>query len=79
MHNYEHAFVSNCIDESNYNFKTFKFCEFHGFLLINRVEGDHTLSKTVKTSSQGGLARFTKKRSTCIGCKAVLDKDGEAN
>ena len=45
-------------------------------LLLLFVEGSHTMSKTVKTSSQGGLARFTKKRSTCIGCKAVLDIDG---
>ncbi len=34
------------------------------------------MSKTIKTPSQGGLARFTKKRSTCVGCKAVLDTEG---
>ena len=42
-------------------------------------EGSHTLSKTVVTSSGGFgmMARFTKKKSTCIGCRAVLEREGE--
>ena len=43
------------------------------------AEGQHTLTKTIVTSKVGKLAMFTKKRSTCIGCKAVLDDDGEDN
>lgn len=39
------------------------------------LRGDHTRTKTVMTSKVGGLAAFTKKRSTCIGCKTPLDKD----
>lgn len=42
------------------------------------LRGTHTMSKTVKTSSLGKLAAFTKKRSSCIGCKAVLDDEGVA-
>ncbi|XP_077994710.1 DNA polymerase delta catalytic subunit-like [Glandiceps talaboti] len=42
------------------------------------LKGDHTLVKTVVVSKLGKLAAFTKKRSTCIGCKALLDKDGIA-
>jgi hypothetical protein len=38
--------------------------------------GEHTLTKTVVTSKIGGLAAFTKKRETCIGCKTPLDKAG---
>ena len=38
-------------------------------------KGEHTLSKTVVHSTIGGLAAFTKKRSTCIGCKALLPKE----
>lgn len=41
------------------------------------IEGNHTRSKTVKTSSLGKLAAFTTKRSTCVGCKAVLDNDSK--
>ncbi len=44
------------------------------------VEGDHTLSKTVVTSSgksSGMLSRFTTKKATCIGCRAVLDNSGK--
>ena len=33
------------------------------------------MSKTVKTSSLGKLAAFTKKKSSCISCKAVLHDD----
>ena len=42
------------------------------------LEGTHTMSKTVTSSSgHGMLARFTKKKSTCIGCRAVLDREGK--
>ena len=46
--------------------------------LFPRAEGSHTRSKTVVTSSGGFgmLSRFAKKKSTCIGCRAVLDTDG---
>jgi len=42
-------------------------------------EGSHTLSKTVVTSSGGFgmMAKFTKKKSTCIGCRAVLEKESK--
>lgn len=40
------------------------------------LEGDHTRCKTVLTSKVGGLMAFAQKRSTCIGCKAVLKTDG---
>uniref|UniRef100_G3PHJ9 DNA polymerase delta catalytic subunit n=1 Tax=Gasterosteus aculeatus aculeatus TaxID=481459 RepID=G3PHJ9_GASAC len=36
------------------------------------LKGDHTRCKTVLTSKVGGLMAFAQKRSTCIGCKAVL-------
>lgn len=39
------------------------------------LRGDHTRTKTVVMSKIGGLAAFTKKKSTCIGCKAVLDNN----
>lgn len=42
------------------------------------LKGQHTLTKTIVTSKVGKLAMFTKKRSTCIGCKSVLDDDGAA-
>ncbi|XP_046862075.1 DNA polymerase delta catalytic subunit-like [Xenia sp. Carnegie-2017] len=38
-------------------------------------KGEHTRTKTVIASSIGKLAFFAKKRSTCIGCKTVLDDD----
>lgn len=38
-------------------------------------KGKHTRTKTVVTSTIGKLAMFAKKRSTCIGCKSVLDND----
>lgn len=38
--------------------------------------GEHTRTKTVVTSKVGGLAAFTKKKSKCIGCKAVLEVEG---
>lgn len=39
------------------------------------LKGDHTRCKTVLTSRIGGLMAFAQKRSTCIGCKAVLKTD----
>lgn len=35
--------------------------------------GDHTRVKTVVMSKVGGLAAFTKKRVTCVGCRAAID------
>ena len=35
------------------------------------------MSRTVKTSSLGRLAAFTKKKATCINCKAVLSDDSK--
>ncbi|XP_064635067.1 DNA polymerase delta catalytic subunit-like [Lineus longissimus] len=42
------------------------------------LRGDHTRTKTIVTSKIGGLTAFTKKKSTCISCKVVLDQDGAA-
>ncbi|EDO49294.1 predicted protein [Nematostella vectensis] len=42
------------------------------------LKGEHTRTKTIVTSTVGKLSMFTKKRSTCIGCKALLDDDGSA-
>uniref|UniRef100_A0A7N6C4M1 DNA polymerase n=1 Tax=Anabas testudineus TaxID=64144 RepID=A0A7N6C4M1_ANATE len=39
------------------------------------LKGDHTRCKTVLTSKVGGLMAFAQRRSTCIGCKAVLKTD----
>ncbi|XP_056144601.1 DNA polymerase delta catalytic subunit [Lampris incognitus] len=39
------------------------------------LKGDHTRCKTVLTSRVGGLMAFAQKKSTCIGCKAVLKTD----
>ncbi|XGW07230.1 hypothetical protein V3C99_017062 [Haemonchus contortus] len=36
------------------------------------VEGEHTRVRTMVQSKVGGLAAFTKKMVTCLGCKAVL-------
>ncbi|VDN29107.1 unnamed protein product, partial [Cylicostephanus goldi] len=36
------------------------------------IEGEHTRVRTVVQSKVGGLAAFTKKQVTCLGCKAVL-------
>lgn len=41
------------------------------------AEGEHTLTKTMVVSKVGGLAAFTKKRETCIGCKTPLDQNGK--
>uniref|UniRef100_H2Z262 DNA polymerase n=1 Tax=Ciona savignyi TaxID=51511 RepID=H2Z262_CIOSA len=41
------------------------------------LKGDHTrVKKVVSGKVMGGLMAFAKKRVTCIGCKAVLPKDG---
>ncbi|KAL3841404.1 hypothetical protein ACJMK2_019556 [Sinanodonta woodiana] len=42
------------------------------------LKGEHTRTKTVTTSKIGGLMAFAKKRSNCIGCKSVLDREGVA-
>ncbi|XP_065820442.1 DNA polymerase delta catalytic subunit [Labrus bergylta] len=39
------------------------------------LKGDHTRCRTVLTSKIGGLMAFAQRRSTCIGCKAVLKTD----
>ncbi|XP_003737481.1 DNA polymerase delta catalytic subunit [Galendromus occidentalis] len=41
------------------------------------LRGDHTRSKAVVHSKVGALAMFTKKKATCIGCKAVLSSNRE--
>lgn len=43
------------------------------------LHGDHTRTKTVVSSKVGGLAAFTKKKETCLGCKAVLSTGLEKN
>ncbi|GFQ93124.1 DNA polymerase delta catalytic subunit [Trichonephila clavata] len=40
--------------------------------------GDHTRSKIVVTSKIGALTAFTKKKATCVGCRSLLDREGEA-
>lgn len=41
------------------------------------LEGDHTrVVKKVVSTKVGGLLAFTKKKSTCVGCKSVLSHDG---
>ncbi|XP_059584205.1 DNA polymerase delta catalytic subunit isoform X1 [Alligator mississippiensis] len=40
------------------------------------LKGEHTRCKTVLTSKVGGLMAFATKRSTCIGCRAVLPHHG---
>lgn len=42
------------------------------------LHGDHTRTKTVVHSKVGALAAFTKKKSTCIGCRAVLEDQNSA-
>lgn len=39
------------------------------------LRGDHTRTKTVVHSKVGALAAFTKKKSTCVGCRAVLEDE----
>jgi len=40
------------------------------------LRGEHTRTKTVVMSKVGGLAAFTKKKLTCIGCKTPIDGNG---
>ena len=42
------------------------------------LKGDHTRAVTVVHSKAGALAAFTKKKATCVGCKAVLKREGSA-
>ncbi|CAL1535781.1 unnamed protein product [Lymnaea stagnalis] len=42
------------------------------------LKGEHTRTKTVVMSKVGGLSAFTKKKSTCIGCKVPLDHEVQA-
>uniref|UniRef100_A0A0B6ZKM2 DNA polymerase n=2 Tax=Arion vulgaris TaxID=1028688 RepID=A0A0B6ZKM2_9EUPU len=42
------------------------------------LKGDHTRTRTVVLSKVGGLAAFTQKKSTCIGCKIPLNTEGQA-
>jgi DNA polymerase delta subunit 1 len=39
------------------------------------LDGDHTRTRSIVTSKIGGLAGFTMKKSTCVGCKTVLPDD----
>lgn len=39
--------------------------------------GDHTRCKTVLTGKVGGLLAFAKRHSCCIGCRTVLNHQGE--
>jgi len=43
------------------------------------LKGEHTLTKTVTTSKIGGLAAFTKKKETCLGCKTILSDAESSN
>jgi DNA polymerase delta subunit 1 len=38
--------------------------------------GDHTRTKAVVTSRVGALSAFTRRKETCLGCKAVLSEVG---
>ncbi|XP_021937264.1 DNA polymerase delta catalytic subunit isoform X2 [Zootermopsis nevadensis] len=40
------------------------------------LRGDHTRTKAVVTSRVGALSAFTRRKETCLGCKAVLSEDG---
>ncbi|KAM7292378.1 DNA polymerase delta catalytic subunit isoform X2 [Ixodes scapularis] len=42
------------------------------------LRGDHTRTKTVVHSKVGPLAAFTRKKNTCIGCRAVLEDQESA-
>jgi len=39
------------------------------------LHGEHTRTRSVVTSKIGGLAGFTTRKSTCVGCKTVLPDD----
>lgn len=41
------------------------------------LKGDHTRTRYIATSQVGALAAFTRKKETCLGCKAVLPSDRE--
>lgn len=41
------------------------------------LRGEHTRTRSVVTSKVGALSAFTKKKETCMGCKAVLTKEYE--
>lgn len=41
------------------------------------LRGEHTRTKSVVTSKVSALSAFTKKKETCLGCKAVLTKEYE--
>nr|BAJ78758.1 DNA polymerase delta catalytic subunit [Gynaikothrips ficorum] len=43
------------------------------------LRGDHTRTRAVMTSRVGALSAFTKKKETCLGCKAVLPNGQENN
>ena len=59
--------ILNCLIAINLNF------------LLKSVfwwsDGDHTRTRSIVTSKIGGLAGFTMKKSTCVGCKTVLPDD----
>ncbi|XP_058715720.1 DNA polymerase delta catalytic subunit [Poecile atricapillus] len=40
------------------------------------LQGEHTRCKTLLTSRSGGLSAFTSKRSSCVGCRALLPHHG---
>ncbi|XP_014118403.1 PREDICTED: DNA polymerase delta catalytic subunit, partial [Pseudopodoces humilis] len=40
------------------------------------LQGEHTRCKTLLTSKSGGLSAFTSKRSSCVGCRALLPHHG---
>ncbi|CAG0882897.1 unnamed protein product [Cyprideis torosa] len=42
------------------------------------LKGDHTRTKTLVTSKVGALSAFTKKKATCVGCRAVLKDEALA-
>jgi DNA polymerase delta subunit 1 len=41
------------------------------------LRGKHTLAKTKVTSKIGALSAFAKKRNTCVGCRSLLEREGE--
>ncbi|NXH39342.1 DPOD1 polymerase, partial [Dicaeum eximium] len=40
------------------------------------LQGEHTRCKTLLTARSGGLSAFTSKRSSCVGCRALLPHHG---
>ncbi|XP_059693789.1 uncharacterized protein LOC132323031, partial [Haemorhous mexicanus] len=50
---------------------------FRGFSpQISPPRGEHTRCKTLLTARSGGLSAFTSKRSSCVGCRALLPHHG---